>query len=198
MKVSRYILVFLIGFLIAKFWYQKDDKDQKKEQLKVVVNSLKNLKKLVVSSASFSEVYDYSDSKKYFYDVLSFNKKAIVTVDAKVEVGYDLNKLKIEIDSINKRIYINQIPTEEVTISPNVKYFDLQQSSFNAFSKEELNQINQKSIEKIKETFELTTLKKEAKERLFEEISQIYQLSKIYNWEVVDNTNSIKVNQLKY
>ncbi|MAD97705.1 MAG: hypothetical protein CMB99_10305 [Flavobacteriaceae bacterium] len=198
MKVSRYILVFLIGFLIAKFWYQKDDKDQKKEQLKVVVNSLKNLKKLVVSSASFSEVYDYSDSKKYFYDVLSFDKKAIVTVDAKVEVGYDLNKMKIEIDSINKRIYINQIPTEEVTISPNVKYFDLQQSSFNAFSKEELNQINQKSIEKIKETFELTTLKEEAKERLFEEISQIYQLSKIYNWEVVDNTNSIKVNQLKY
>jgi len=25
---------------------------------------------------------------------------------------------------------------------------------------------------------------------LFEELSKIYQLSKIYNWKVVDNTNS--------
>lgn len=190
MKVSRYILVFLLGFLIAKFWYQKDQTNFEKEEINVIVNSIKNMSKLVIFSTSFSEIYNYSDSKKYFYDVVSFDKKAIVSVNANVEVGYDLSKLDIQIDSIAKKIYINNIPKEEINISPNVKYFDLQQSQFNSFSKEELNKINQKSIEKIKNTIELSALKKEAKTRFFEEISKIYQLSAVYGWQVVDKTNT--------
>lgn len=190
MKISRYILIFFIGFFIAKFWYQKDNKHQQKEEIKVVVNSIKNMSKLVVSSASFSEVYNFKDSKKYFYDYLSFDKEAIVTVNADVEVGYDLSKLEIQIDSVGKKIIINQIPKETITIAPDVKYFDLKQSQFNTFSKEELNKINQKSIDKIKETIGVTNLKKEAKTRFFEEISKIYQLSAIYGWQVVDNTKS--------
>ena len=190
MKVSRYILVFLLGFLIAKFWYQKDQTNFEKEEINVIVNSIKNMSKLVISSTSFSEFYNYSDSKKYFYDVVSFDKKAIVSVNANVEVGYDLSKLDIQIDSIAKKKYINNIPKEEINISPNVKYFDLQQSQFNSFSKEELNKINQKSIEKIKNTIELSALKKEAKTRFFEEISKIYQLSAVYGWQLVDKTNT--------
>lgn len=190
MRISRYILVFLVGFFIAKFWYQKEDKHQKSEEIAVVVNSIKNLSKLVVSSGNFSEIYNYTDSKKYFYDYFSFDKQAIVTVNAKVEVGYDLSKLEIQIDSLSKKIIINKIPDEEITILPDVKYYDLKQSQFNTFSKEELNKINQKSIDKIKQTLEITNLKKEAKSRFFEEISKIYQLSSIYGWKVVDNTNS--------
>ena len=110
MKVSRYILVFLLGFLIAKFWYQKDQTNFEKEEINVIVNSIKNMSKLVISSTSFSEFYNYSDSKKYFYDLVSFDKKAIVSVNANVEVGYDLSKLDIQIDSIAKKKYINNIP----------------------------------------------------------------------------------------
>jgi hypothetical protein len=105
-------------------------------------------------------------------------------------VGYDLSKLEIQIDSLAKKIYINKIPDEEITISPDVKYFDLQQSQFNTFSKEDLNKINKRSIDKIKETVALTTLKKDAKTRLLKEISKIYQLSAVYGWQVVDRTNS--------
>ena len=196
MKISRYILIFFIGFFIAKFWYQKDDNSQKKEEISVVMTTLKNMSKLVVSSSNFSEVYNYEDSKKYFYDVISFNKKAIVTVNANVEVGYDLSKLDVQIDSVAKKIIINKVPEEEVTISPNVKYFDLQQSQFNSFSKEELNTINEKSIEKIKNTLELSNLRKEAKTRFFEEISKIYQLSAVYGWQVVNNTETQFLNDL--
>lgn len=190
MKISRYILIFFVGFFIAKYWYQKENKHQSKEEIRVVVNSIKNMSKLVVSSGNFSEVYNFKDSKKYFYDYLSFDKEAIVTVNATVEVGYDLSKLDIQIDSVAKKIYINKVPEAAVSIAPDVKYFDLKQSQFNAFSKEELNKINAKSVEKIKETVALTNLKKEAKTRLFEEISKIYQLSAIYGWQVVDHTNS--------
>ena len=197
MRISRYILVFLVGFLIAKYWYQKEDNYQQKEEIRVVLNSIENMSKLVVSSGNFSEVYNYTDSKKYFYETISFDKKAIVTVNAKVEVGYDLSKLEIEVDSLARKIYIHKIPKEEITIAPDVKYFDLQQSQFNTFSKADLNKINVKSIEKIKQTVELSNLKTEAKTRFFEEISKIYQLSAIYGWQVVDKTNSGFLDNLK-
>ncbi|APG65598.1 hypothetical protein LPB136_09585 [Tenacibaculum todarodis] len=189
MRFLKYVAVFLLGFLVAKFWYDQKEINHKQEEIQVVVNSIKDLSKLVVSEGTFSEMYNYSDSKKYFYDYLSFDKKAIISVNAKVEVGYDLSKMDIQIDSITKQIIINKIPVEEVLISPDIKYFDLQQSNFNSFTKDELNKINQKSIDKIKETVELSRLKIEAKKRLFEELSKIYQLSSIYKWEVVDNTN---------
>ena len=44
----------------------------KQEEIIVVVNTIKNLSKLVVSKGTFSEVYNYSDSKKYFYETISF------------------------------------------------------------------------------------------------------------------------------
>ena len=190
-RFLKYLFVFFIGFFVAKIWYNNDAKKNRKEQINVIVNSVKNLRKLVVSKGSYSEVYNYSDSKKYFYDYLSFDKKAIVTINADVEVGYDLSKLEIQIDSIKKQIIINKIPKEEVVIIPNIKYFDLQQSQFNTFSKEELNKINQKSVDKIKETIKVTNLKDKAQKRLFAELSKIYQLSSIYNWEVVNNTHYI-------
>jgi hypothetical protein len=187
-RFVKYFAVFLLGFLIAKFWYDRQEPKYQTEEVKVMVNEIKNLSKLVVSQGNYSEMYSFSDTRKYFFDYLQFQKKAIVSVNAKVEVGYDLSKLDIQIDSLNKEIVINKIPKEEVIISPDVKYFDLRQSQFNTFSKEELNTVNAKAIERIKETIELTDQKKEAKTRLFEELSKIYQLSKIYNWKVVDNT----------
>ena len=190
MRYLKYLAVFLLGFLIAKFWYEKKEDKHTQQEIQVLLNGVKGMSKLVVSEGSFSEILSYSDSKKYLYDYLSFDKKAVVAVNAKVEVGYDLSKLDIQIDSLAKQIIINKIPKEEVVISPDVKYFDLEQSKFNTFSKQELNEINQKSIEKLKETIAITSLQREAKTRLFEELSKIYQLSSTFGWEVVDNTNS--------
>ena len=65
----------------------------------------------------FFEVYNYFDSKKYFYDYVYSGKKGIITINTTVEVGYDLSKLEIQIDSLQKKIYSNKIP--------DVKYFDL-------------------------------------------------------------------------
>ncbi|RLJ96864.1 DUF4230 domain-containing protein [Tenacibaculum discolor] len=190
MRLLKYLAVFALGFLIAKFWYGKKEKKYEQEEIQVVLNGIQNLSKLVVSEGNFSEMYSFTDAKKYFYGYVTFEKKAMLSVNAKVEVGYDLSELEIQIDSVGKQIIINKIPKEEVLISPDIKYFDLQQSQFNTFSKQELNKLNAKAIEKIKSTITVSRLQKDAKTRLFEELSKIYQLSKIYNWKVVDNTNS--------
>ena len=187
-KFSIYILVCLIGFLIAKWIDKSERKAETNEDIQIVVQSINNISKLVVTEGVFSEVYSFKNAKKYFYDTFEFNKSAIVTVNAKVQVLFDLEKMDVEIDSIHKKIKIKSIPKEEIVIIPDIKYFDIQQSTFNSFSKEELNNINKKSIEKIGQTAEVSTLKKNAKKRLIIELSKIYQLSVILGWEVIDET----------
>lgn len=190
MRFIKYVAVFLFGFLLAKLWYDRKEESYQREEIKVFVNEVKNLSKLVVSEGNYSEMYSHSDTKKYFFDYIEFEKKLMLSVNAKVEVGYDLSKLDIQIDSLNKEIIIRKIPKEEVLISPDIKYFDLQQSKFNTFSMDELNTLNGKAIERIKNSETFVDQKKKAKTRLFEELSKIYQLSKIYNWKVVDKTEN--------
>ena len=191
MRFLKYIAVFLLGFLMSKFWYEhREEKKHQEEEIRVFFNGIQNLSKLVVSQGNFSEIYSFSDSKKYFYDYVSFDKKAIVSVNAKVEVGYDLSKLEISLDSVQKTIIIHKIPKEEITIIPDVKYFDLQQSQFNTFTQKELNALNKKAIENIESSIIVSGLQKEAKYRLFQELSKFYQLSKTYNWQVVDKTDN--------
>jgi len=189
-KAVVYLAFILLGVFLANWWFSKKENTYQKEETQVIVHSIKNMSKLIVSEGIFSEIYNYEQSKKYFYDTFEFKKSAIITVNAKVQVSFDLKKMEIEVDSVKRKIIIKKIPKEEITIVPDVKYFDLQQSTFNTFTKEELNNINKSSIRKIKETAEVTYLQIDAKERLIEELSNIYKLSSILGWEVVDETNS--------
>ena len=189
-KAAIYLAFVLLGVVITNWWFSKKENTFQKEETQVIVHSIKNMSKLIVSEGVFSEIYNDEQSKKYFYDTFEFKKSAIITVKAKVQVSFDLKEMEIEVDSVRRKIIIKKIPKEEITIIPDVKYFDLQQSTFNTFSKEELNSINKSSIRKIKETAEVTYLQIDAKERLIEELSNIYKLSSILGWEVVDKTNS--------
>lgn len=192
-KVIMYILAMLLGFLIAEKIYKKENNSHLQEDTQVMMHSINNMSKLIVSEGIFSEVYNYQDAKKYFYETFEFRKSVIVTVNARVQVLYDLNKMDVEIDSIHKKIIIKSIPKEEITIIPQVKYFDLQQSTFNTFDKEELNKINKKSIDKIKQTAEVSNLTENARERLIIELKKIYKLSNILGWEVVDETEMLLI-----
>lgn len=191
MKYVNYFIAFILGGLTTYFVctnYQNKTTEQ--QSAKLILNSVKSLSKLVVTKGEFSEVFSFSNSQKYFYDFLSFNKKAILLVNAKIEVGYDLSKLNIQVDSIGKQIIINKIPSEEISIIPSVKYFDLQQSTFNSFSKKELNKLNAKAISNIKKTAKISHLKEQSRQQLVKELSKIYVLSKTFGWKVIDNTRS--------
>ncbi len=189
-RILSYLFIFIIGIVVAYFYFRNEQNKYKTEQTNIILTEIKNVSKLVVTEATFSEMYNYQDADKYFFETISFDKKIILSVNAKVQISYDLSKMEIETDTINKRIVIKSIPKEEIFISPQISYFDLEQSSFNQFSKEELNKITQKSIAKIKESIDASTLKEQSKNRLFEELRKIYKMAQILDWELVDETES--------
>jgi len=187
-RIASYIIIFILGFLIALMYFKKETQKQEKEQVQVMLHEIKNVSKLIVAETEVSEIYNYQTAKNYFYLPYNFEKKAIVIANAKVKVAYDLSKMKIELDSVNRKIVIKKIPKEEIIIIPNLKYYDLEQSVFNSFSKDELNTINQKAIQKLKETIDVSDLKRQAKEKLLEELKKLYNITTVLDWEIVDET----------
>jgi hypothetical protein len=152
----------------------------------------------VVIESSFSQIYNYEKSKYFLIESLSFDKKVILAVTAKIQISYDLTKLDIETDTINKKVILNKIPEPEVFISPNISYFDFQQSTFNSFTKEELNQVHARAIEKIKEASDIAGLKEKARIQLVEELQKIYKMTTLLDWQFVDHTGlNIKPDEFK-
>ncbi len=189
-KYTIYFLICLIGFFVGKTIYKHEEKQDLTEDIQIITQSIANVSKLVVTEGYFTEMYNYKDAKKYFYDAFEFEKSVIVSVNAKVQVQFDLQEMTYELDSIDKKIIIKSIPNPSLEIFPKIEYFDLKQSSFNTFDKKTLNSIQAKSIEKIKQTAQVSSLKKNAKQRLFEELLNLNRIAVIMGWELVDGTEN--------
>ena len=111
--------VVVIGLLLFKYCdFKKEKEDEFDYNTNLIQQQILNVGKLVVTEGHFSEVITYKNSNKYFLDMISFEKKAIVIVNAKVTVAYDLHQMKYDIDEKNKTITILSIPKEEIRFIP--------------------------------------------------------------------------------
>ena len=158
--------------------------------MEIIQNGIKNVSKLIVTEENYTQFYKYSDADKYLFDTFQFDKKVILVVNAKVLVSYDLNKMVTEIDSIHKKVIIKKIPDEELTIIPDFKYYDFQQSVFNSFTRDELNAVQRSSIAKMTQNLKVAHSKEKARKRLLEELDQLWSVAKIMGWKVEDHTQN--------
>ncbi len=187
----RYLSLLLAGIIIGvllTLFYQEQQKNKDiSRQSHTLLKQVALLNKMVTAEAYYNEVYSYKDSDKYLFDLLQFDKNVVLLVDAKAQISYDLSQLGITLDSVHKIIKINKIPEAEVEIFPNIRYYDLNQSTLNQFTKDDLNKINADAIEKIKQHIDLSKLRLKAKKQLFENLQNLYILSKVYGWKIEDN-----------
>ena len=188
MKNLYFIFFGLIIGIIGTLWFQEHQKNKEiHQQSNTIRQQIKLLNKMVTAEAYYNEVYSYNDSDKYFFDMLNFDKNVILLVDAKAQISYDLSKMKVDLDSVHKIIKLIDLPKAEEEIFPSIKYYDLQQSTLNQFTKDELNNINNKAIEQIKSHINVSDLRLKAKKQLLKNLQNIYLLSSIYGWKVEDN-----------
>lgn len=197
-KTFTYLFIFLAGILIAYLYFEKEIADNKKEQNQIVLNEVRNVRKLVVVESSYTQMYNYESSKYFLVEQFSFDKKVILVVNANIQISYDLTKMEIETDTILKKVIIHKTPKPEVFIAPKVSYYDFEQSTFNSFTKDELNQVQDIAIKKVKEASNIDQLKEKAKTQLIEELRNIYKMTSLLEWEFVDYTGlGIQPNNFK-
>lgn len=201
MKRWIYIIVgILFGALFTYFIMKQFQTKTTTNESHVIAYEIEKLNKLIVAEQTFSDVYSHKSSRSIpgLGDYFSFDKKVLFLVNAKVQATYDMKKLEVEVDSVNKIIHINKVPPVEIQIYPDVKFYDLEQSRFNTFEKDELNAIKDRAVQHIEKTIDKPELEREAHIQLIENLGEIYQLAKIYHWKIEDNTPYAKELDLKF
>lgn len=182
-KYLKFIITLAIILIIALFFFFRNKSNQQIEyQSSLIETQLKNVSKLVVSEGNYSEVMTFKDQQKYMMDMISFEKKAMMVVNAKVTVAYDLKKMVYKIDKENKTIEIVSIPKEEISISPEIKFYDVEQSVFNPFTGDDYNKISAKVKKDLKTKIDGSPQKANAQNRLISELSHIFFLTKDLGW----------------
>lgn len=195
--MQRNILILIIVLLASLLVYKScsnanEEKTILKENSALIQEQIKNVGKLVVTEGNFSQVFNYNSSKNVFGDFFSANKKALVIVNTEVAISYDLSKLTYEIDEENKILRIKSIPKEEIKISPDFNYYDIQADYLNPFEAEDYNKIKNKVKAAITSKIENSSLKKNAKMQLLSELSKFYILTNSLGWTLQYNETPIK------
>jgi len=180
----------LLGFVLTFLLMRQIQENRISDHSHVIAYEIKRMNKMVVAEQNFSEIYSHKNSRSlpFIRDYFSFDKSVLLIVNAKVQATYDLNQLDIEIDDNNNKIIINSIPDLELQVYPDVQFYDVEQSSFNTFKKDELNQVKQNAIKEIEKKIDRNKLEQEAKEQLLQNLLDLYLLARSYDWGIEDRT----------
>jgi hypothetical protein len=162
----------ILAYFITNKWFKNKSASKTEVQASVLLDKIKTVCKLVVVEGEFAEIYNHKQNKDYLFGLFSSSKKALVIVNAKVHVGFDLKKILLSADTNKKTIILKQFPEPEViSFENNFKFYDIEDGIFNKFKPEELSQINEDSkqfiLEKIPNSSLMETAKKEAMQSIF-------------------------------
>lgn len=188
------LICVALGSLLTFFIMRKaDKKNEVLPDTELIQQQMKNVSKLVVNEAKISQIYNYKDEKS-FMNLMSFDKKALVVVNADVQIMYDLSKLEYAVDETNKIVKITFIPKEEIKITPDIKIYDVEESRFNAFKGNDYNTIQESVKKQFHEKIMKSNIQANAKNRLVSELSKFLVVTQSLGWtlkyqdETITNT----------
>jgi len=195
----RKILFGVVITLIVLFTFKycgdkKENQATLKESSALIQEQIKNVGKLIVTEGHFSQVLNYTNSKELFGSYFTSNKKALVVVNADVFISYDLSKIEYEIDEATKTLTILSIPKEEIKISPDLEYYDIEADFFNPFEAKDYNNIKELVKKSLLKKLERSDMKANAQNRLISELAKFYILTNSLGWTLEYHNTEI-INQ---
>lgn len=117
----------------------------------LLLEKIKTVCKFITVEGDFAEIYHYEDVKENFLKLISSKKKALVVINAKAYVGYDLSKIILESDNKNKKIILKHFPQPEIlSIETNLNYYDKSDGLFNKFEATDLTDLHTEAKQHIK------------------------------------------------
>lgn len=169
--IVQILLGLLLGIL-GSYWLftafrKKKSSESVEKQSVILLEKIRNVYKLITVEGEFAEIYQYENVREHFLKLISSKKKALLVINAKVNVGFDLKKIEMKADPKAKKIILTNFPLPEVlSIEPDVKYYDIKEGLFNRFKTTDLSTLNQEAKEhilaKIPDSGLLDTARKEA------------------------------------
>lgn len=185
-KVLFGIIITLVIVVVVQYCQnKKEDRAELTASSALIQKEIKNVGKLIVTEGQYSQILNYNASRDLFYGFTNVRKSALVVVNAKATIGYDLSKIKTEIDEASKAVYITKIPEPELNIYPEIEYYDIKQGYFNPFQASDHNTIKRRVEQMLRKEIEASELRLNAENRLISELQKIYILTHTLGWTLV-------------
>ncbi|MEO1030372.1 MAG: DUF4230 domain-containing protein [Bacteroidota bacterium] len=174
------ILVTLGLVTVVRQWKVKKKTN---EQSIVLLDKIKRVCKFITVEGDFAEIYHYEDVKEKFLKLISSKKKALVVINAKAYVGFDLSKVQMSSDLNSKTVVLSHFPQPEVlSIESNINYYDKQDGMFNKFDASDLTELHVQAKEHIRDKIPESGLYNVAKQEALEAILLIENLVETIGW----------------
>ena len=203
MNYIKQIVGFSLGVIItllAVYFFRNFGKndDQVSTDYYVLTNQISKMNKMVVLEQDFSNMQKTKITNKLLgLDALPVSEKEIVIfIKAKAQVSYDLHKMKIVVDSANKKLIIKELPNAEIKIFSDAEISSLDDSFFNRFSQEDFKRITTNAKKNAEKTVDQTKLRNEGRKQLMKNLNEIFVLAKALHYDIIDETNSFDFSKL--
>lgn len=152
-KMDSIVEVFLGLILgaITMYWMfslfrKKKSKELTEYQSTVLLEKIKSVCKLISVEGDFAEIYKYENTKEHFMSLVSSKKKALIVINAKAQIGYDLQKIFMHADNEKKKIILTNFPEPQViSVEPELEFYDIQNGLFNTFTPNDLTSLNKEA-----------------------------------------------------
>lgn len=185
----------LLSLLVFFAWkgFTKKNEDKSVSDYYIITNQISKMNKMVVMEQNLSMMQKTTISHELFGSsyLPSSDKHIITFTKTNVQVSYDLSKMKIKVDSLNKKLIIETLPQPKITIIPSVEIQSMDDSFYNRFSQKDIKHITQKAKDAAYKMVDQEKLKEAGKKQLISNLKEIFVLAKVLNYKVVDNTNEI-------
>jgi hypothetical protein len=164
----------------------------------LLLDKIKKVCKFITVEGDFAEIYHYEDVKERFLKLVSSRKKALVVINAKAHVGYDLGKIELKADTDKKKIILEHFPQPEIlSIETNLNYYDKSDGLFNRFEASDLTGLHKEAKLHIEDKVPESGLIQVAQKEALETILLMETIVETIGWKLDYSALEIEENKKK-
>jgi hypothetical protein len=153
-----------------------------KNESHILLEKVEKVFKIVLAEGHFSEIYDHSSQKDILFGLTSTNKKALIVAKAKVLVGFDFAKVRINWVEGQRRMVVEEMPEPEIlSVDSDYKFYDIDQGFFNKFKNEDYTQLLADAKTTMQHKAIASELPKIAKKQA---VVMLNQMAGVMGWEI--------------
>ena len=104
--------------------------------------------------------------------------------------------MKIDVDTVNKKVIINELPQPEIKIFPDVKIHFMDDYAINRFTQKDINGVMESAKKNMAKSVNQNNLKEQSKKQLKDNLNDIFVLAKALHYSIEDKTNTFPATEL--
>lgn len=185
------VVLMLILFFSFKSFLNPAKKTEKSDYY-ILMNQISKMNKMVVLEQDVSSMQKTKLAYELFGSEIT-SSNIITYTKTNAQVSYDLNKIKLEVDSINKKLIITDLPNADIRIIPSVEIQSLDDSFVNRITEKDIKNVTEKAKATAIKSIDQNKLRDEGRKQLMENLNSVFVLAKALNYTIEDKTGKIGI-----